>query len=657
MAVKVKRDIRTHLNLGFLLVILFSVTSLGVLFSLYFLRSAKENVTARLNVAIQTAWDQLNFQHAKTESLLMQTIQYNPLDELVKRRESGELDELLERISASYGGLGYFMVTDENGMILSSLNHPAGQPWHLAYLLGYLEEERKPISTLELLPEENIHSSLQAFREKVQVVSLNGAEISHENSAMINIVAAPIFDDRQQLVGSLVGGTLLNNDHELTEAYTEKVPETYLSIAIDGLRVCSNISVDDFRYLEGSVQEQSLIQTTQAGRRYSGEIYVQGRPALIVVDPVFNYRGDPIGNMGVGAPVFVIPELSSTNLTLIALFSLMILLVAMVVVSFMTKVITTPIYRLQNLARAVATNEVNVKEITWQERYVPLELQELAESILQMAKNLTQEKLLLEEKVNERTKQLAATINELESSNQYKSQFLGNISHELRTPLNSIISFAVLLQDKIFGELNSRQEEYVGIIINSGNHLLEMINDILDLIRLGNRGERVNPVPVDLDELVQDAATLLSPQMLAKDLSFEIDLSEDLPEPVWDAKKIQQIITNLLSNAIKFSRQGGSIQVVARRTAGYNKMIDLLVKDTGIGIAPEMKEKVFLAFEQADDTYTQVYKGVGLGLAICKALVELHGGWIWLEDNPEGGTCACVRLPANPFGTNYLKDQ
>jgi len=650
----VKKDIRTYLNLGFLLVILFAVSSLGILFSVYFLRSAKENVTARLNVAIQTAWDQLNFQHARTESLLVQTIQYNPLAELVQHRATGELEALLERISASYGGLGYFMVTDENGEILSSLNHPAGEQWHLAYLLGYLEEERKPISTLELLPAENIRSSKQSFQEKVRVVSLNGVDSASVNSAMINIVVAPIFDNRQQLVGSLVGGTLLNNDHSLAEAYTEKVPETYLSIAIQGLRICSNISVDDFRYLEGSVQEQSLIQTTQAGKRYSGEIYIQGRPALIVVDPVFNYRGDPIGNMGVGAPVFVIPELSSTNLMLIALFSILILLVAMIVVSYMTKVLTTPIYRLQNLAKAVATNEVNVKEVTWQEKYVPLELQELAENILQMAKNLTQEKLLLEEKVNERTKQLAETINELETSNQYKSQFLGNISHELRTPLNSIISFAVLLKDKIFGELNPRQEEYVSIIINSGNHLLEMINEILDLIRLGNHAERVNPVPVNLNALVGDATTLLSPQMLAKRLSLEIDLAEDLPEPVWDAKKVQQILTNLLSNAIKFSREGGSIRVAARRTAGYNHMIDLLVTDNGIGIAPEMREKVFLAFEQADDSYTQVYKGVGLGLAICKALVELHGGWIWLEDNPGGGTCACVRLPANPFGTNYV---
>lgn len=169
--------------------------------------------------------------------------------------------------------------------------------------------------------------------------------------------------------------------------------------------------------------------------------------------------------MGVGAPVF-----------LIIFFSAMIFWGRGLRGQIITGIIPTPIYRLQNLARAVAANEADGKEVTRQEKYVPAELQELAENILQMAKNLTREKLFLEEKVNERTNQLAATINELESSNKYKSQFLANISHELRTPLNFIISFAALLRGKLSGDLNAKQEEYVDILIASRGPLPPVTN-------------------------------------------------------------------------------------------------------------------------------------------------------------------------------------
>jgi signal transduction histidine kinase len=220
------------------------------------------------------------------------------------------------------------------------------------------------------------------------------------------------------------------------------------------------------------------------------------------------------------------------------------------------------------------------------------------------------------------------------------------MSHELRTPMNSIIGFSRLLQDKLYGELNEKQENFLETIIESGNRLLDLINDILDMIKLDQRIVKLSPAPVDLDKLIGDLADFLHPQIHAKDHTLEIHIEENLPVPYWDAKNIRQIIENLLTNAIKFTPAQGRITIVAQK---YNGKIKITVADTGIGIPTEMREKVFLAFEQADSSYTKLYRGVGLGLAISKSLVELHKGAVWLEENPQGGTTVCVLLPVKPF--------
>lgn len=647
----IRNNIHTRIIFLFAVVMLVSISLLSAIFIAHLKNVEIENVTERMHVAIQAAWDLFSADSAQMESILGQTILHVPLAQPIREKNYHILDQCLQELQANNENIDYFVITNPQGQVLSSTNDPPSSQWFLSSLLPSLMEKRRPLQSFEVMPEKYLALGSPRLRQKALViyrgVDQNNAVLQGElDNALFNLILCPIFDDRDNIVGCLAAGILLNNNQKLPNTYTARVPNTYLSIGVKGIRVSSNISLEHFNYPKGSLQEKQLVKVTDAGNRYSGKITLSNGPSLIVVDPITSYDGKVVGNMGVGAPISSFPEFKNNSLFIIILMGLIIFLFSLFIVELTTQSITRPIYKLQALAKGIILNGLQQKDLVWQEKKAPIELQELAESILFMAQYLTNQNLLLEEKVNERTERLAKTISELKSANKYKSQFMANMSHELRTPMNSIIGFSRLLKDKLFGELNEKQEKFLGTIIESGNQLLDLINDILDMIKLDQGIEKLAPSHVNLNKLIYDMADLLHPQIFAKELLLSINIEENMPAPNWDAKKIRQIIQNLLSNAIKFSTVKGCLTITVQKN---NDKIKIIVADTGIGIPPGMREKVFLAFEQADSSYTKLYRGVGLGLSISKSLVELHKGSIWLEENPGGGTMVCLLLPIEPF--------
>ena len=225
-----------------------------------------------------------------------------------------------------------------------------------------------------------------------------------------------------------------------------------------------------------------------------------------------------------------------------------------------------------------------------------------------------------------------------EAANLAKSQFLANMSHELRTPLNAIIGFSEMLADKTFGDLNDRQLKYSNNILNSGRHLLQLINDILDLAKVeAGRVElmcNTFAVPKALSEVQTIVKTLAN----KKGISLEFEVGANLPPLFADEAKFKQVMYNLLSNAIKFTPDGGKVVVTAaiqKATSAdavpAGEALRVAVTDTGIGIKAKDQERVFKEFEQVDSSYGRQQQGTGLGLALTKRLVELHGGRIWVE--------------------------
>jgi PAS domain S-box-containing protein len=225
-----------------------------------------------------------------------------------------------------------------------------------------------------------------------------------------------------------------------------------------------------------------------------------------------------------------------------------------------------------------------------------------------------------------------------ESANLAKSQFLANMSHELRTPLNAIIGFSEILSDKTFGDLNARQLKYSNNILTSGRHLLQLINDILDLAKVEAGRVELMCHSFALAKAFSEVQTIVKTLANKKNISLEFDVASDLPSLFADEAKFKQVMYNLLSNAIKFTPDGGKVFVAAaiqRTTAADSnpaaESLRVSVTDTGIGIKANDQERVFNEFEQVDSSYGRLQQGTGLGLALTRRLVEMHGGRIWVE--------------------------
>ena len=250
--------------------------------------------------------------------------------------------------------------------------------------------------------------------------------------------------------------------------------------------------------------------------------------------------------------------------------------------------------------------------------------------------------------VTERKKLQESEIARLaaEEANRTKSDFLANMSHELRTPLNSVIGFSEVLQDEMYGPMNEKQLEYVNNILTSGRHLLSLINDILDLSKVESGKMELELSAFSLGESMNDSLMMLREKALKSAISLQLELAPEADVSIMaDKRKLKQIMFNLLSNAIKFTPEGGAVNVSAVRDGGF---IEITVADTGIGIKEEYILKLFRPFSQLDSTYTREYEGTGLGLALTRRLVELHGGKIWVESEFGRGSRFSFTLPLNP---------
>ncbi len=282
----------------------------------------------------------------------------------------------------------------------------------------------------------------------------------------------------------------------------------------------------------------------------------------------------------------------------------------------------------------------------------------------------------LEELIGKRTLELQAVLKQAETANQTKSAFLANMSHELRTPLNAIIGFSDILLKKRFGPLTEDQEEYLGYVHRGGQHLLELINDILDLSKVEADKMELCLEVFSYSELLDSIVVLVKEQAQLRGVSVREQFVQNAPILMTgDKRKLKQIVFNVLANAVKFTPHGGAV-TVNLSTIPNNTLLSAVfraglipdqldrtlceyalvaISDTGIGIKEEDLERIFNPFEQVDNSVTREFEGTGLGLALTRKLVEMHGGTIWAHSDGIGkGSTFNVLLPvtASPANAN-----
>ncbi len=241
-------------------------------------------------------------------------------------------------------------------------------------------------------------------------------------------------------------------------------------------------------------------------------------------------------------------------------------------------------------------------------------------------------------------REIADKSRQLEAASRHKSEFLANMSHELRTPLNAIIGFSEVLSEKMFGDVNDKQAEYLQDILESGRHLLSLINDILDLSKIEAGRMELEPAAFDLPSAIENALILVRERASRRGIRLGSTIDTRLGMISGDERKVKQVLLNILSNALKFTPEGGRIDIDARLHADR---AEVSVTDTGVGIAPGDQEAVFEEFRQVGATDKKA-EGTGLGLALSRRFIELHGGQISVQSEIGHGSTFTFTLPVRP---------
>ncbi|PSM47304.1 histidine kinase [Chroococcidiopsis sp. CCALA 051] len=303
-------------------------------------------------------------------------------------------------------------------------------------------------------------------------------------------------------------------------------------------------------------------------------------------------------------------------------------------------VLSVPIFIRDRLFGGLSLQTTNTyRTFTHEEIYLLQQIADQAAIALYNAQSYER----LEELVQQRTQELEAEKLVSETANRAKSEFLSNISHELRTPLTGILGFSGVLMEQIFGSLNAKQKQYIECIHTSGKHLLDLINDLLDLTKIEAGKEELTPETLSIEDIAQACLSLFQERCRQRGLEFHLAIASEAITCTADRRRLNQILVNLLSNALKFTDTGS----ITLRIEQTSQQILFSVIDTGIGIALEDCEAIFQPFHQVDSGLNRKYEGTGLGLALSRRLAQLHGGDITVRSELRRGSCFTLYLPGS----------
>ena len=588
----------------------------------------------------------------------------------------------LNNLKRNFNYLDYVVIVDRENRILASsspyLLYPDGSAVKIlaasSMLFGKTHVSEEVVGLEELFTKDSFEydnfsiNILNQFPGGWLPFSPGAQEYLHK--ALMGIVVVPIRDKSadNDVIGAIVLCDVLNNDNYFAERYSRNLDNSFLAFSIDGIRIASNIQTDTKSNFVGSRAPHETGKYLEDDKQYFGKVDVDDEIHVFLDQKIFNSADEPIAVVGIGIPEEKFSGIVSNNYKYVLGLFFLCLWAMLILGQLLAEKISCPIVHVTDLTRdyyeknfgnkAILNGKKDDEGAMLQEMFekftTQLELRKQESKLYleqlecehqqqkQLAFELQKNNEQLELNVAERTKYLQEALNELKKVDVAKSQFMANISHELRTPLNAIIGSSEILKDDILGELNQKQKKYVANIFSSSTHLLQLINDILDISKIASGKMTLNYSEFYLKEIVLQTVENVKSYVTSKQLKVKLKFEPDDFMIEADAAKLKQILYNLLSNAVKFTGTGGQIEIYVYKR---EDVAEFIVRDNGIGIAEQDQKKVFVEFEQVDSSYTREYEGTGLGLPLVKKMVEMHGGYVYLKSALGEGTEVIFLIP------------
>lgn len=526
-------------------------------------------------------------------------------------------------------------------------------------------------STTEKLPISSFFKQ-GSLSYKRMLVKIQDQESYLENM-LVNIHVIPIFfKDVGRPDGLLLLIDAYNNDKLLTHYFARQTQDAFISVSIDGIRISTNIFTDKKSgYIGSRVPKNFEIKKVKKDVYFGEQSFGHNNTHFFIDVPLLNAVGETVGMLGVGIPKMQYEEIFGTTGKFITFIYLAVLGIILVFgIKFFGK-ISYSVEKITDAVRKFASNELEMSSVSdknlksefdeiyvleqtfkslidqlgkkeeERKRYIK-DLLASKEKIQDLAKELSSTNERLEFMVEEKTENLKVALRELQEADKAKAVFIAKVSHELRTPLNFIIGATGLLNNEAIGILNDKQKKYVSNIGKNGEHLLLLINDILDVTKLTAYKVKVKIEKFSLKDTLDRSISIVQNIIEKKNSTVTTEIEDGDIILETDEHKLSQILYNLLSNAVKFTLADGCIHVKITKHGEY---CEIRVKDNGIGIAEEDQRRVFVEFEQVDSSYSKQYDGTGLGLPIVKKLSQLLGGGVTLYSVLGEGSEFMVKIP------------
>lgn len=592
------------------------------------------------------------------------------LKEAIKYKKSFRLEKVLEKYSENCEYLDLIFVFDKyRNCILSNSGTKEVDLSDIKHIFTDVQKLQKSVVSEEILHLDKLFIKDSDYYRKYLVRVNKTGEEKIFTKCHVGLVIMPI-SEKDDFLGFLVMGDITNNDSYFPKMHSETIKDSYLSIFIEDIRVTTNVkSNQKINFIDKSIPINTDKLKGAKNKYFYSKAFVDKEKFVVLDIPITNYAKMTIGTLRVALPEQKFIALMNASQKTIFIVNLFCLLLVIFIGNYFAQHISTPIQKATEFAKKISQGETDL-EITKElfnsneetatllktlknlandlERskkrntscFKRLKIQHLKQELL--TKRLQKLNNELEEKVVERTNHLNETLQALQNANEVKTSFLANMTHELRTPLSSIIASSSLLKDEFFGSLNVKQHKYLEMIIMNANHLLQLINDILDISKIHAGKMGLTPEDYSVRDLVEESYLSVKSLAYNKNIAIEIKFEPKDFRVKVDAIRFKQILYNILSNAVKFTPDNGE---VFTKVFKKNDNLYVTVKDTGIGIKKEDLKIIFNEFEQIDNSYERYYEGTGLGLPLVKKFVEMHGGKVCVKSKLGEGTEVSFNIP------------